>query len=69
MTKGEPRKPSGMPWVCWLIRLRSRDGEIPVARDTMGISAYASCGVMSGSRPLPEVVTRSGVGLTPRAFQ
>src|SRR5580700_6083407 len=24
---------------------------------------------MSGSYPLPEVVTRSGVGLTPRAFQ
>src|SRR5208283_4308980 len=68
-TKGEPRKPSGMPCVCWLIRPRRRDGEIPVACETIGISAYASCGVISGSRPLPDVVTRSGVGLTPRLRQ
>ena len=42
---------------------------MPVALETMGISASASWGAMSGSSPLPEVVTRSGVGSTPTACQ
>ena len=42
---------------------------MPVARDTMGIWTMASWGAMSGSYPLPEVVTRSGVGSTPSRCQ
>ncbi len=40
-----------------------------MALETIGIWTRASCWLMSGSYPLPEFVTRSGVGLTPRAFQ
>ena len=36
---------------------------------TIGIWTMASCGVMSGSSPLPDVVTRSGVGSTPSLCQ
>ena len=58
-----------MPCV-WLMTSRlSTDGDSPVALDTIGIWTSASCWLMSGSYPLPDVVTRSGVGLTPRAFQ
>ena len=52
-----------------MTRRRSTEAESPVALDTMGIWTRASCWLMSGSYPLPEFVTRSGVGLTPRAFQ
>ena len=61
--RGSPAAP---PLVSLAMRARRADGEMPVAAETMGIWTMASCGVMSGSRPLPEVVTRSGVGSTPR---
>ena len=51
------------------ISLRSTAGPIPVALDTIGIWTIASCGAMSGSYPLPDVVTRSGVGSTPSLCQ
>src|SRR5580658_132222 len=44
-------------------------GEIPVAWATIGICTRASFCEISGSYPLADVVTRSGVGLTPRACQ
>ena len=60
---------AGRPWVWRAMRLRKADGAIPVACATMGIWTVASSGVMSGSYPLPDVVTRSGVGFTPSLCQ
>ena len=57
-----PRKPSCAPLFCLAISARRADGAMPVALDTIGIWARASAGVMSGSSPLPEVVTRSAWG-------
>jgi hypothetical protein len=64
LTRGSPRKPSwrlvmwsSMSW--WM-----RSSEMPRALATRGIWKKAASGVMSGSRPEPEVVTRSmGTGL------
>jgi len=44
-----PRNPSSSPWVCRLINTIRLARESPVARETMGIWAVASAGVMSGS--------------------
>src|ERR1039457_6469997 len=56
-------------WVCCAMSVRSRAGEIPMALDTIGICTVASHAEISGSTPLPEVVTRSGVGSTPSLCQ
>ena len=64
-----PRKPHSALWVSRAINFWSADGAMPVALATMGIWTVASSGVMSGSSPLPEVVTRSAVGSTPSLCQ
>src|ERR1035438_6615657 len=56
-------------WVCCAISARSLAGEIPVALETIGICTVASSAEISGSTPLPEVVTKSTVGSTPSLCQ
>src|SRR5579862_1619597 len=58
-------KPNCAPVVARAMRRRSAGSEIPVVFDTSGTCASASRGEMSGSSPLPDVVTRSGVGSMP----
>ena len=64
-TRGSPRKPSSLSSVCSLTNRRTRSSGRPRAVATRGTWNRAASGEMWGSRPLPEVVTRSiGHGLS-----
>src|SRR5579864_2659430 len=63
-TRGSPRKPNCRPSVCAWTRFSSASSEILRSLATRGIWNSAPAGVMCGSSPEPEVVTRStGTGL------
>ncbi len=65
LTAGSPRRPRVLPSVWATTRPRSLSAEMLRAFATRGIWNSAPSGLMSGSRPEAEVVTRSGGTATP----
>ncbi len=68
LTRGWPRKPRSAPSVWRATAARTSASDIPRAPATRATWYSAAAGLMSGSRPEAEVVTRStGIGASPFA--
>ncbi len=63
LTRASPRKPHWRPSVCWAIKAATRGSGQPRARATRLACHCAAAGLMWGSSPLAEAVTKStGMG-------